>query len=107
MSNARGDGHYEYAEFVADLGGQVVDKSWNFTSSGGSPDERITVIVEKAVRSLLNEKSQEGWEPTEPITADHLWRAGKVEHKTTNHMWSGKAKHVLYRVRLGFRRWVN
>ncbi len=99
MSNQREGGHWEYAEFTADLGGQVVDKSANFRFDGGLPDERLA--------PLLNDKAREGWEPTEPITADHLWRAEKVERKTTNHAWSGKAKHVLYRVRVSFRRWVS
>lgn len=32
-------GHWEYAEFAADLGGQIVDKSANFRLDGGLPDE--------------------------------------------------------------------
>ncbi len=74
--------HWEYQEFTVPLSslGEFQQSGWPV--NGGIPYDGAIGPINKVVLAFVNSITTQGWEPTEPIDADRLYRAGRITEQT-------------------------
>jgi hypothetical protein len=104
-------GHWEYREFTVPLSSLGEFRMSGWPVDGSIPYSGAIGPINSAVQAFINRISTEGWEPTEPIDADRLYRARRLEgraRQTILHRLNGDSDSLFspQSARINCRRWV-
>jgi len=90
--------HWEYQEFTVPLSSLGEFQMSGWPVNGGIPYSGAIGLINKAVQAFVNSIATQGWEPTEPIDADRLYRANRITGQTRQTMLHKLNSDSVYQV---------